>query len=100
MNKALQELRTIAKINHLSAFNGDELRIQAIEDWITRWVIELTQEQTVLHQKELPFEIIDAVKEHMAKELSETIIEECANFQSKTPDHLTIAMHALRRRAK
>lgn len=83
MKKSLDELRKIAKMKDQKHWNATEMRERALEEWIYKWIEEISCEQLVLNQKHMDLEFQDFIKEHVAKKISEQQLESCIDFNKR-----------------
>jgi hypothetical protein len=83
MKEALKELRKIAQMPDQKHWNCTEMRERALEEWIEKWIIELTYEQSVLNQRYLSSDFQDFLKEHIGEKLSEQAMEEAIEITSE-----------------
>ena len=97
MIEALKELRQIIKMRDQKAFLPTKIREEALEEWIRRWIVETSYSQSILNPKALTSEMEDMLKEHVTRQLVETLTEEVASFKRENKS-LSAEMVAIRRK--
>ena len=99
MSKALKELRKIVQMPDQKHWNCTEMRERALEEWIEKWLVELSYEQSVLSERYLTLDFEDFLKEHIGSKLTEQVMEEAVEI-TKEKTKLKGNMVCLRRKAK
>jgi hypothetical protein len=93
---AIQELRNIMKTQDWTSFCPEKTRLELLETWITTWLIEVEQSQSVVDAKYLDSETSDFVKYRMGQVLGEALTEECVTFTTQSRK-ITAKMVGLKR---
>lgn len=97
MNEALKELKQIIKIRDEKNWKATETRENALEKWISNWVVTLKYEQPIINPKALSVEFEDFLKEHVGSKLTEQAMEHSINI-NKENNRLKGEMVCIKRR--
>ncbi len=97
MKEALKELRDIIKMRDQKAFLPTKIREEALEEWIRRWIVEANYSQSILNPKALSSDMEDMLKEHVTRQLVETLTEDVTLFKRENKS-LSAEMVAIRRK--
>lgn len=98
-HQALIELRAILKLPDWAPFCPEKLREEQLDNWISRWIIELEHSQSIVSTKYLDSEYSDLIKLKLAQAQAEDLAEDCISF-STADKKITASMCAIRRRGK
>lgn len=101
MNKhdALTELRNIIKLPDWAPHCPEKLRVEQLEDWINRWIVQVEFTQAIVNTKYLNSEYSDIIKLKLAQSLAEDIAENCTTYSTQDKK-ITANLCALRRKEK
>lgn len=99
MNKCLKELYNIMKIQDWTSFNPEKDRVEALNKWISKWIVSVDQSQIVLNFNKLPVEHRDLVKYKLASDIAEHLAETCIEYKSEE-HRINGTMMGLRREIK
>lgn len=99
MKQALKELRKIIQMPDQKHWNHTEMRERALEEWISRWVVELKREQSALNYNQMPFEVQDMLKEQLVATILQDLMEDVATISTQ-PTKIAGELSCLRRKPK
>ena len=80
---ALIELYKLLETRDWTEFCPEKNRKELLDKWVEKWMVSVSTEQAVLHEKYLGSEYSDILKERMAQKLAEKLAEDCVNYTSK-----------------
>ena len=80
MKEALAQLRKIIQMPDQKHWHSTKMREHALEEWIYRWLLEVSYEQSVLNQKFMISEFEDLIKERVGKHLFDETMEEAVEI--------------------
>jgi hypothetical protein len=81
---AIKELYDIIKIEDWTDFCPEKVRQEKLEQWISKWLVEVEQSQFVVDPKYLNSDHSDFVKYRMGQVLGEALTEECVSFTTSS----------------
>ncbi len=99
MNQALKELRKIARMPDQKHWNCTEIRERALEEWISRWLIEAKQEQAALNYNKIPIEVQDLLKEQLISQILDQLMTDVAVITTE-PSKITGELVCFRRKPR
>lgn len=99
MKDALKELRKIAQMPDQKHWRCTEMRERALEEWISRWIVDIKREQAALSFNKMPLEMQDMLKEQLIAQILDELMTDVAIISTQ-PNKITGEMTCLRRKAK
>lgn len=99
MKEALKELRKIAQMPDQKHWNCTEMRERALEEWISRWIVEIKQEQSALNYAKMPLDMQDLLKEQLISQMLDNVMADVAVITTGS-SKITGEMACLRRKPK
>lgn len=99
-HEALKELRDLIKLPDWNTVCPEKNRLEQLEYWFDRWIVEAEYSQSVVDTKYLTSEFNDVIKLKLAQSLGEeSLAENCISYKTQEKK-ITASMCSLRRKAK
>lgn len=96
---AIEQLIEIMKTPDWSTFCPERNRMELLNNWEKRWLVDVTYSQSVVSTKYLTSEYDDIIKLQLTQKLAEDLAEDCTIF-SKESKNISAKMCAFRRKEK
>ena len=78
---AIKELYDLLKVRDWTEFCPERDRQVLLETWLDKWIVELSQSESVINPKRLNLAELDDKKYILGCRISESLTEDCTDFK-------------------